>query len=370
MIFRNQSDIPIYCSRNISYDFFSKMFNVERVEQVVLLNMFVTTVIKQHLFKMRYFCSILNVLTVTFDQFNASLLNKSIIIFFYLPDPKLSIYLYLYLYIYIYIYKECAQQCKVLFDSCMHLYSWYDDYARQKCSPPKYFANIGFWHFLLVKKKEKKSTLLTFLRWMPSRIWSKSALRPPPVTGGLLFWSTFFSCAPSRIWPRSADLPPSTSPESPSGSGGGAGGGGPGGGGGAALIEDGGGGGGAIGDKEAGWGGGGGGGAEPGPLLGGGGGGAAIPGREGGGGGAEMGTLEGGGGGGAPRPLEGGGGGGAELWGGGGGGGPPLEGGGGGAAERQQKSVTVNLLKNRLMLNSWAEYVLKQKRWPWKICSQ
>ncbi len=87
----------IYCSRNISYDFLRKIIfiiiNVERVEQVVLLNMFVKTVIKQYLFKIRIFCSILNVLTVTFDQFNASLLNKSInyffILFLNLPDPKL-----------------------------------------------------------------------------------------------------------------------------------------------------------------------------------------------------------------------------------------------------------------------------------------
>ncbi len=33
---------------------------------------------KQHLFKTEIFCNIKNVFTVTFDQFNASLLNNSI----------------------------------------------------------------------------------------------------------------------------------------------------------------------------------------------------------------------------------------------------------------------------------------------------
>ncbi len=41
---------------------------------------------EQHIFKLEIFCNIINVF-VTFDQFNASLLNESI--FFYLSDPKL-----------------------------------------------------------------------------------------------------------------------------------------------------------------------------------------------------------------------------------------------------------------------------------------
>ncbi len=33
---------------------------------------------REHLYEMEIFCNITNVLNVTFDQFNASLLNKSI----------------------------------------------------------------------------------------------------------------------------------------------------------------------------------------------------------------------------------------------------------------------------------------------------
>ncbi len=36
---------------------------------------------KEHLFDKEIFCNIINVFTVTFDQFNASLRNKSIIFF-------------------------------------------------------------------------------------------------------------------------------------------------------------------------------------------------------------------------------------------------------------------------------------------------
>ncbi len=36
---------------------------------------------EQHLFVIEIFCNIINAITVTFDQFNGSLLNKNIILF-------------------------------------------------------------------------------------------------------------------------------------------------------------------------------------------------------------------------------------------------------------------------------------------------
>ncbi len=33
---------------------------------------------EQHLFELKIFCNIINVFTITFDQFNASLLNQSV----------------------------------------------------------------------------------------------------------------------------------------------------------------------------------------------------------------------------------------------------------------------------------------------------
>ncbi len=52
----------------------------------VVLNIFVETEIiiwwiesskEQHLFEIEIFCNVINVFTITFDQFNASLLNKT-----------------------------------------------------------------------------------------------------------------------------------------------------------------------------------------------------------------------------------------------------------------------------------------------------
>ncbi len=62
------------------------------LKNLVMLNIFVETVIqyiifkgyfdeslkKQHLFEIDIFCNVINVSTVTFDHFNASLINKSI----------------------------------------------------------------------------------------------------------------------------------------------------------------------------------------------------------------------------------------------------------------------------------------------------
>jgi len=38
---------------------------------------------------MKNICNIINVFTVTFEQFTASVLNKSINIFFFLTNPKM-----------------------------------------------------------------------------------------------------------------------------------------------------------------------------------------------------------------------------------------------------------------------------------------
>ncbi len=64
--------------------------------KTVLLNIFVETTMVflsilclresskvQHLFELKIFCNIINVFTVTFDQLNASLLNKN------LTDPNI-----------------------------------------------------------------------------------------------------------------------------------------------------------------------------------------------------------------------------------------------------------------------------------------
>ncbi len=47
---------------------------------------------EQHLSEIEIFCNIINVFIITFDQFKASLLNKSIN--FYNPPPKKNIYIY------------------------------------------------------------------------------------------------------------------------------------------------------------------------------------------------------------------------------------------------------------------------------------
>ncbi len=52
------------------FNYFSGFFNEWKVQK------------GQHLFDIEIFCNIINVLTVTFDQFNASLLNKVLINFF------------------------------------------------------------------------------------------------------------------------------------------------------------------------------------------------------------------------------------------------------------------------------------------------
>ncbi len=72
---------------------------------VVLLNIFVETVMRliffriyrsskeQRLFEIKIFCNIINVFTVTFDHFIASLMNKSIVCLFKSHFPQTSIHL-------------------------------------------------------------------------------------------------------------------------------------------------------------------------------------------------------------------------------------------------------------------------------------
>ncbi len=72
MIFRNHSNMLIYDQENISdyvenswVEFFRFLWWIESSEE-------------QHLSEIEIFCNIINVFIITFDQFKASLLNKSI----------------------------------------------------------------------------------------------------------------------------------------------------------------------------------------------------------------------------------------------------------------------------------------------------
>ncbi len=49
---------------------------------------------EQHLFELKIFCNIINVFTITFDQFNASLLNQSVNSVKGLVHPKMKICLF------------------------------------------------------------------------------------------------------------------------------------------------------------------------------------------------------------------------------------------------------------------------------------
>ncbi len=70
----------MYLARNVDlYNSFAK----------ILFSGFFESSKEQHLFEIEIFCKIINVVTVIFDQFNSSLLNKSIHLFKKnLTDPK------------------------------------------------------------------------------------------------------------------------------------------------------------------------------------------------------------------------------------------------------------------------------------------
>ncbi len=106
MIFRNYSNILICCSRNISdYNqcwkqlcctiFLWKPWCI----LFFRIHRWTESSKELHLFKIEILCNIINAFTYTFDQFNASLMNKCINFF-----KKKYIYIYIYiLYIYIYL---------------------------------------------------------------------------------------------------------------------------------------------------------------------------------------------------------------------------------------------------------------------------
>ncbi len=85
MIFRNHSNMLIFCSRNISVDYqcWKQLCCTIFLWKLWCILFFrilwwIESSKEQHLFGLEIFCNIINVFTATFDQFNASLLNKSI----------------------------------------------------------------------------------------------------------------------------------------------------------------------------------------------------------------------------------------------------------------------------------------------------
>ncbi len=85
MIFRNHSNMLIFFSRNISdyYQCWKQLCCTIFLWKPSCILFFkihrwIESSKEQHLFETEIFCNIINVLTVTFDQFNASLMNKSI----------------------------------------------------------------------------------------------------------------------------------------------------------------------------------------------------------------------------------------------------------------------------------------------------
>ncbi len=85
MIFRNHNNMLICCSRNISdyYQCWKQLCCTIFLWKLWWILFFrihrwIESSEEQHLFEIEIFCNIINVFTVTFDQFNESLLNKSI----------------------------------------------------------------------------------------------------------------------------------------------------------------------------------------------------------------------------------------------------------------------------------------------------
>ncbi len=85
MIFRNHNNMLICCSRNISdyYQCWKQLWCTIFLWKLWCMLFFrihrwIESSKEQHLFEIEIFCNIINVITVTFDQFNASLMDKSI----------------------------------------------------------------------------------------------------------------------------------------------------------------------------------------------------------------------------------------------------------------------------------------------------
>ncbi len=76
--FRNHSNMLICCSRNIYHQCFKKLLNIF-VKMWFFSELFdENKVQKNSIWNINIFCNILNVFNVTFEQCNASLLNKCI----------------------------------------------------------------------------------------------------------------------------------------------------------------------------------------------------------------------------------------------------------------------------------------------------
>ncbi len=117
MIFRNHFNMLIYCSRNISdyYQCWKQLWKLWcilfffDVFPFICLFLFVYFSLilwwtesskEQHLFEVEIFCNIIHVFTVTFDQFNASLLNRNMNVF----QKNLT---------------DCKRQYYIIFTLCM-----------------------------------------------------------------------------------------------------------------------------------------------------------------------------------------------------------------------------------------------------------
>ncbi len=85
MIFRNHSNMMICCSRNISdyYQCWKHFIFLWKPSYIRFfrIHKWIESSKEQHLFEIEIFCNIINIFTITFDQFNMSLMNKSINLF-------------------------------------------------------------------------------------------------------------------------------------------------------------------------------------------------------------------------------------------------------------------------------------------------
>jgi len=84
MIFRNHNNMLIYCSRNF-YDYYQYwkqscclMFFWKLIRLILFkIHRRIESPKGQHLFEIDIFFNIINVLNITFDQFNAAVMNKT-----------------------------------------------------------------------------------------------------------------------------------------------------------------------------------------------------------------------------------------------------------------------------------------------------
>ncbi len=98
MIFRNHNNMLICCSRNISdyYQCWKQLCCSIFLWKLWCILFFrihrwIESSKEQHLYETEIFCNIMNFFTFTFDQFNASLMNKSIN-FFQAKNKKVNLH--------------------------------------------------------------------------------------------------------------------------------------------------------------------------------------------------------------------------------------------------------------------------------------